>query len=116
LKAQARRKAEEFVPDPRSLGAIFRLAIAFIQKRSLDEETAKNVFSGEVKVDVSDQFCEALRLLHWAISLERDSDLPEPLAVDVGITVAKLNSRIGDNTVRTLFVHCSCDQLTFFVQ
>jgi len=68
LKAKARLNAEAFVEQ--HLGCIFRLALALIERRCLDEHTAKKVFTGEIKVEASDEFCEALKLLPRAVWLE----------------------------------------------
>jgi hypothetical protein len=68
IKGKARLNAETFVEQ--QLGCIFRLALALIEKRSLDEHTARKVFTGEIKVEASDEFCEALQLLPRARWLE----------------------------------------------
>jgi hypothetical protein len=68
IKAKARLDAEKFVEQ--HLGCIFRLALALIEKRHLDEDTARKVFIGEIKVEASDEFCEALHLLPRARWLE----------------------------------------------
>jgi hypothetical protein len=39
------------------------LALALIEKRRLDEDTAKKIFSGEIITDTPDEFCTALRLM-----------------------------------------------------
>ena len=68
IKVKTRLDAEIFVEQ--HLGCIFRLAIALIEKRYLDEPTAKKVFMGEIKVEASDEFCEAIQLLPRAVWLE----------------------------------------------
>lgn len=68
IKAKARRDAETFVEQ--HMGLIFRLALALIERRHLDEHTAKKVFTGEIKVEAPDEFCEALNLLPRAVWLE----------------------------------------------
>jgi hypothetical protein len=45
------------------------LALALIERRRLDEDTAKKVFTGEIKVEASEEFCEALRLMPRAVWL-----------------------------------------------
>ena len=68
IKAKARRDAEIFLEQ--HMGLIFRLALALIEHRSLDEGTAKKVFTGEIKVEAPDEFCEVLNLLPRAVWLE----------------------------------------------
>ena len=52
------------------ISLIFRLALALIEHRSLDEATAKKVFTGEIRFEAPDEFCEALNLLPRAVWLE----------------------------------------------
>jgi hypothetical protein len=68
LRAKVRRDAETFVDA--HLGCIFRLALALIEKRSLDEHTATKVFTGEIEIQAPDEFCDALNLLPRAVWLE----------------------------------------------
>ncbi len=68
IKVRARVNAEVFVEQ--RLGCILRLALALIEKRSLDEQSAKEVFEGRIKMNVPDEFCEALKLLPRAVWLE----------------------------------------------
>jgi hypothetical protein len=68
IKAKARLDAEDFVEQ--HLGCIFRLALALIEKRSLDEQSAKEVFEGRVKMNFCEEFYEALQLLPRAVWAE----------------------------------------------
>jgi hypothetical protein len=68
IKAKARLNAETFVE--RQLGCILRLALALIEKRHLDEHSAKQVFLGQIKMDMPEEFYEALQLLPRARWLE----------------------------------------------
>jgi hypothetical protein len=68
LKAKARLDAEKFVEQ--HLGCILRLALALIEKRSLDEQSAKEVFEGRVKMNFCEEFYEAIQLLPRAVWLE----------------------------------------------
>jgi hypothetical protein len=68
IKAKARLDAEKFVEQ--HLGCIFRLALALIEKRHLDEHSAKQVFLGQTLMKVPDEFCEAIQLLPRAVWLE----------------------------------------------
>jgi hypothetical protein len=68
IKAKARLDAEKFVEQ--QLGCILRLALALIEKRHLDEPTAKQVFLGQTLMKVPDEFCEAIQLLPRAVWAE----------------------------------------------
>ncbi len=45
-------------------------AFALIERRYLDEPTAKKAYTGEIEVEASDEFCEALQLLPRAVWAE----------------------------------------------
>jgi hypothetical protein len=68
IKAKARLDAEEFIEQ--HLPGILRLGLALIERRYLDEQSAKEVFEGRVKMNVPDEFCDALKLLPRAVWLE----------------------------------------------
>jgi len=68
IKAKARLDGEEFVEQ--HLPGILRLALALIERRHLDEDTARKVFEGRIKMNVPEEFCEALKLLPRAVWLE----------------------------------------------
>jgi hypothetical protein len=67
LRDKVRHDVETFVQDHELW--IFKLAVALIERRYLDEETAKKVFAGQMFVAVLEGFRDALAFMPRAVWL-----------------------------------------------